>query len=158
MARSILGARPVDPMVSAVSRLAPASAQLSGAALQARLRQKRSARYVEELTRLDAGTHMHGTQATQDLLAAIRAELPEVAVDALPVGIVAQCHLGAPHEVHTLECSGNIIRHYKTGEALPPLMERARSLARHPAYAFIEVYATKLITVSASGQTAIIDI
>ena len=43
-------------------------------------------------------------------------------------------------------------------EALPSLMERARSLAQHPGYAFIEVYSTRLITVSASGQTAIIDI
>ena len=35
---------------------------------------------------------------------------------------------------------------------------RARALAQHPGYAFIEVYPTRLITVSASGQTAVIDI
>lgn len=161
MARSILGARPADPAPQTSLRAAGVDnntrTALGGAALQARLRQKRSSRYIEALTRLDAGTHTPGTQAAQDLLAAIREELPDVSVDALPLGIVAKCYLGAPHEVHTLECSGSIIRHYKTGEALPHLMERARSLAQHPGYAFIEVYSTKLITVSASGQTAIIE-
>lgn len=160
MARFILGTKPaatVSLEALPATDVSHARTKLGGAALQARLRMKRSSRYIESLTRLDAGTHAHGTQATEDLQAAIRAELPDVSVDALPFGIVAQCHLGAPYEVHTLECSGNIIHHYKTGETLPLLMERARSLARHPDYAFIEVYATKLITVTASGQTAIIE-
>lgn len=165
MARAIMGAKPVEagPQLS----LRPTDTQtaartvLGGAALQARLRQKRSTAYIEAMTRLDAGTHLHGAhaaQATQDLLAAIRQELPDVAIDALPVGIVAKCYLGVPYEVHTLTCAGSIIQHFKAGEALPSLMERARSLAQHPGYAFIEVYSTRLITVSASGQTAIIDI
>lgn len=164
MARSILGTKPAETGLQADLRTAvvsPARTQLSGAALQARLRQKRSPAYIEAMTRLDAGTHLHGAhaeQATQDLLAAIRAELPEVAVDALPMGIVSKCYLGAPYEVHTLTCSGNIIQHFKTGEPLPALMERARSLAQHAAYAFIEVYPSRLITVSTSGQTAVIDI
>lgn len=161
MARSILGIKTAG--AAADLRTVPAGSRsaLDGAALQARLRQKRSPAYIEAMTRLDAGTHLqaaHAAQATQGLLDAIRQELPDVAIDALPLGIVAKCHLGAPHEVHTLTCAGNIIQHFKTGEALPPLMERARALAQHPGYAFIEVYPTRLITVSASGQTAVIDI
>ncbi|QKV55242.1 hypothetical protein [Comamonas antarctica] len=161
MARSILGIKTAGS--AGDLRTAPAGSRsaLDGAALQARLRQKRSPAYIEAMTRLDAGTQLqaaHAAQATQGLLDAIRQELPDVAIDALPLGIVAKCHLGAPHEVHTLTCAGNIIQHFKTGEALPPLMERARALAQHPGYAFIEVYPTRLITVSASGQTAVIDI
>ncbi len=164
MARSILGIKPADAGLRAGLRtpaLGHAHATLSGAALLARLRQKRSPAYIEAMTRLDAGTHLHGAhaaQATQDLLAAIRQELPDVAIDALPMGIVSKCHLGAPYEVHTLTCAGNIIQHFKTGEPMAALMERARSLAQHSGYAFIEVYPSRLITVSASGQTAIIDI
>lgn len=164
MARSILGTRPAEAAVQASLRtaLVPGThTTLSGAALQARLRQKRSAGYIEAMTRLDAGTHLHGAhaaQATQDLLALLRQELPEVAIDALPMGIVAKCHLGVPYEVHTLTCAGSIIQHFKAGEPLPQQLERARSLAQHPAYAFIEVYPSRLITVSASGQTAIIDL
>jgi len=109
------------------------------------------------MTRLDAGGHVHSTAATEALLAAIRQEFPDVQIDALALGIVAKCYLGAPYEVHTLECSGSIIQHYKTGVPLPQGMERARSLARNAHYAFIEVYTDKLIAVSASGQTAIIE-
>ena len=101
---------------------------------------------------------MNSPAATQAFIDAIRQELPDVSVDALPHGIVARCYLGPPHEVHTLDCSGQIIQHYKTHEGLPPLLERARSLALHPGYAFIEVYATRLIAVSATGQTALIDL
>ena len=164
MARSILGIKPADAGVQASLRtagLGQAHTTLSGAALQARLRQKRSSAYIEAMTRLDAGSHLqgaHAAHATQDLLAAIRQELPDVSIDALPVGIVSKCHLGAPYEVHTLTCAGNIIQHFKTGQSLPQPMERARALAQHESYAFIEVYPTRLITVSASGQTAVIDI
>lgn len=152
MARSILGIKPADAGVQASLRtagLGQAHTTLSGAALQARLRQKRSGAYIEAMTRLDAGSHLQG---------AIRQELPDVSIDALPVGIVSKCHLGPPYEVHTLTCAGNIIQHFKTGQPLPQPMERARALAQHDSYAFIEVYPTRLITVSACGQTAVIDI
>lgn len=159
--RSILGSKPADPVLSAVpSRPRLTSTTLTGTALTARLRQQRSREYIEAMTRLDAGAHLHHAHtsaATQSLLDAIRNELPDVAVDALPVGIVAKCHLGAPFEVHSLSCTGNIVQHYKVGETLPNLMERARALAQHPEYAFIEVYPNRLITVTQSGQTAIID-
>lgn len=161
MARSILGVKPSLAQHSAELRVdAPAfgaALRLLGAALQARLRQKRSTSFVEAMTRLDAGGHVHSTAATEALLAAIRQEFPDVQIDALALGIVAKCYLGAPYEVHTLECSGSIIQHYKTGVPLPQGMERARSLARNAHYAFIEVYTDKLIAVSASGQTAIIE-
>lgn len=155
MARSILGTSPVPQTLS--RPLNPATSNLSHQAVQARLRQKRSKSYLDAVTQLDAGGHLCGTQSVEALLEAIRQELPDIAVDALPVGIVSKCYLGPPYEVHTLDLSGGIIRHYKVGEGLPALMERARTLAVHPIYAFIEVYSTKLIAVSANGKTAVIE-
>ena len=162
MARSILGLRPSTATATELSTLAATRSSLqtplSGAQLIARLRQKRSTTYVEAMTRLDAGGHVHNTAATQAMIDAIRNELPDVSVDALPLGIVSRCYLGAPYEVHTLDCSGNIIQHYKNHQGLPTTLERARGLALHPGYAFIEVYAARLIAVSESGQTALIDL
>lgn len=158
MARSLLGIRPSNPTPLELSSTTSSRSQLSGPALQARLRQKRSQAYIDVVTKLDVGGHVHSPAATQALIDAIRQELPDVQVDALPHGIVARCYLGAPYEVHTLDCTGSIIQHYKTFEALPTLLEKARSLALHPQYAFIEVYSSRLIAVSASGQTALIDI
>ena len=158
MARLLLSLKPADTALGAVPQRAKG---VRGAATRQSeencLRKKRSSSYIGILTRLDAGGHVHSPQAMQALQEAICRELPEITVDALPLGIVAKCYLPPPHEVHTLDCIGLIVRHYKMGEALPPLMERARALARHPGYAFIEIYPTKLIAVSASGQTAVIE-
>ncbi len=156
MGRLILGTKPMQANVAKPVNIL-AGNQLSSQSLQMRLRQKRSARYIDAMTQLDAGGHVHSTAANQALLDAIRQELPDVTVDSLPLGVVSKCYLGAPYEVHTLDCTGGIAKHFKCGESLPPLMERARSLANHPTYAFIEVYSTKLIAVSASGETAIIE-
>jgi hypothetical protein len=108
------------------------------------------------MKKLDAGGHATTREALSALLSAIRSELPELTIEHLPVGIVAKCYLGSPHEVHTLDRDGSIIRHYKTFESLPPLMERGRSLALHPDYAFIEIYVDKLIAVADNGDTSIV--
>lgn len=158
MARSLLGIQTPASVTSLPATDTRSTRALVGPALHARLRQKRSAAYLEAMAQLDAGGHVHRAAATQALVDAIRKELPEVSVDALPHGIVARCYLGPPHEVHTLDCGGHIIRHYKSHESLPAPLERARSLAQHPGYAFIEVYTNRLIAVSASGQTALIDL
>ncbi len=157
MTRFILGARPSAEAALARSPAGGSTATLSGPALDAVLRRKRSAEYMAAVAKLDAGTHTHDPHATQALIDAIRQELPEISVEALPLGIVARCYLGIPFEVHTLDCVGNIVRHFKFGEALPGLMERARSLALHPEYAFVEVYGTRLIAVSKSGQTSLVE-
>lgn len=158
MVRSILGAAgPKVALNTQVSVNTAARSRLNPLELQARLRQKRTTAYVEAMTRLDAGGHVHGKAATDALMAAIRAEFPDVQIDAWPVGIIAKCFLGAPYEVHTLEATGGIIQHFKGGESLPQGMERARSLARSGHYAFIEVYTDKLIAVGVNGQTAIIE-
>lgn len=157
MARTLLGTASAQP---AVSRLTDTAAQrsttLSAPAIEARLRQQRSRKYLDAIRKLDAGGHTHSRQDVEALLAAISEELPEISIDHLPLGLVAKCYLGAPHEVHTVERSGQIIRHYKTSEPLPGLLERARGLAQHPGYAFIEVYTDKLIAVAENGETSLV--
>ncbi len=156
MARSLLGIRPAAALPTRTQ--SASSPKLAEVPLEARLRKKRSAAYIQAVTQLDAGGHVHSLASVQALIDAIRQELPDVQIDALPLGIVSRCYLGAPYQVHTLDCTGSIIQHYKTFESLPSLLERARSVALHPGYAFIEVYANRLIAVSESGQTAFIDL
>lgn len=156
MARKLLspGASPT------IATLAPARASpgvgLSGAKLEARLRAKRSAAYIEAIRRLDAGGHTHDRQAVESFVAAIREELPDITIDQCPVGIVSKCYLGEPYEVHTLDRLGNIIHHYKRFESLPPLLGRGRVLAAGGQYAFVEIYTDKVIAVSESGDVSIV--
>lgn len=157
MARILLGSTPPQLDTTSLTATRPSTnANLSLQAVEARLRSKRSKAYIESLQKLDAGGHAHTREALDALLAAIQRELPEISIDRLPLGIVAKCYLGTPHEVHTLDRQGMIIRHYKSFEALPPLLERARSLALHPGYAFIEVYPDRLIAVSENGDTSMV--
>ncbi|WP_206885561.1 hypothetical protein [Alicyclobacillus mali (ex Roth et al. 2021)] len=121
-----------------------------------RLDDRRSTEYVRALSELDLGPGVNLAEVVQSIIEKIRAELPDIELSRLPSGIVAKCYLGAPYEVHTLDLSGNIIRHYKTFEPLPEHLEVARSLALHPKYAFIEVYADALRAVMKSGEVAVV--
>lgn len=157
MARAILGSTPTQAgLATAVPRSGPLS-RTSPSGLKDRLRQRRSLAYVEAMQKLDAGAHVHDPSCVASLIEAIRQELPDIALEHLPVGIVAKCYLGAPHDVHSLDRDGSIVRHYKTSEGMPALLQRARSIASHGGYAFIEVYADKLIAVSASGDTSLVE-
>jgi hypothetical protein len=134
------------------------SSKLSKADLEARLRQKRSANYIRTMTQLDAGCHCQDPRAVEALIAAIQQELPEVTIDKLPIGIVCRCFLGEDYEVHTLDRTGGIMQHYRRNQSLPPLLERARSLALHSQYLFVEVYVDSLVAVRPAGETSIINI
>ena len=125
---------------------------------RSRLDARRSAAYVAALTQLDAGGHTLDEKTRSSIRAVIRAEFPEVSAVDLPLGIVARCHLGHPYEVHTLDCALEIIEHYKVGQSLPDAMERARTLAKHPAYLFVEVFLKQVRAVSADGTVTTIEI
>jgi hypothetical protein len=157
MVRSLLGTPSLQSIVSA--SIAPSSrsaSKLSAQQIEARLRQRRSQAYIDAVNKLDAGGYVHTRESLNALLATIENELHEVSVQFWPVGYVAKCHLGPPYEVHSLDISGNIICHFKVGQILPDGMERARSLAQHPQYAFIEVYSDKLIAVAANGDISLV--
>lgn len=157
MARTILHT-PIDRVRTAanvVSRERATSAVAVDVTLL--LRKQRSAQYLAAVASLDAGTHLHDPVAYQAFQQAIQEEFSGIAIDDFPLlGIVARCNLGRPFEVHTLDLKGQIVRHYKSIELLPPQLERARSLALHSAYAFVEVYTDRLVAVSSAGDTAVI--
>ena len=137
--------------------VAPVTA-LSIEAVDDRLRMRRSNAYVEVMRTLDAGSHVTDRTRLQWLIDAIRQELPELAIEQLLIGIVCRCYLGNAYEVHTLDLSvGDIIQHYKVGQRLPEGLERARGLALHPSYAFIEVYSNSLRAVSEDGTVSVVE-
>lgn len=109
------------------------------------------------MAKLDAGAHASTRDAVEKLQAALDEELGELGADQLPIGLVGRCYLGAPYEVHRFDRVGCIIEHYKTGQSLPLGMERARALAAHPRYAFIEVYRDRLVAVAADGTTSVVE-
>jgi hypothetical protein len=109
------------------------------------------------MKRLDAGTHHADRAALEALIEAIASEFPELGIEQRPLGIVSQCYLGAPYEVHICDLGGGIVEHFETFRTMPPLYERARALAGHSSYAFIEVYADTLRAVSLDGSVSVID-
>jgi len=155
MPRPILGT-PQQGARAATSAPAPRTA-IQGPQLQQRLRQTRSAAYVAAMKRLDVGTHHANRAALESLIEAIANEFPELGIEQRPMGIVSECYLGAPYEVHICDLAGDIIEHFETFRTMPPLYERARALALHAAYAFIEVYADTLRAVSLDGSVSVID-
>ncbi len=159
MARQIIGAsaKHLGPLANTLTNTQSAiKPGLLPQQVADRLREKRATCYVHEMTRLDAGGHAHNAAVEAEIVAAIRNEFPEVELSQQPIGIVSRCYLGAPYEVHTLDVTGGIVMHYRANQALPELLERARSLASHRSYAFIEVYPDCLRAVSESGAVSVI--
>lgn len=157
MPRSILGTETRSPALTVGGSPAVVKTQLSPARLAQRLRQKRSSAYLERMQRLDAGTHQQDAASLQALLDAITAEFPELGVDERPLGVVSRCFLGPPYEVHICDLAGGIIEHFQHGRSMPPLFERARSIAAHGAYAFIEIYVSTIRAVAADGAVSVLN-
>lgn len=120
------------------------------------LRKPRSKEYMQALHKLDAGGHVQNQQKTAEIIDAIRREFPEVELSGIMLGIVSTCYLGKPYEVHTLDITGQIIEHYKSGQTLPGGLERARSVAIRGGYEFIEVYVDCCRAVSSNGSVSVI--
>ena len=113
---------------------------------------KRSAKYLELFSSLDTKS-LSDVQGWKQLMEAVYEEFGTAELENLPLGIVSKCFLGESYEVHILDLSGSqIIAHFKAGEAMPNDFEKARTLAMHNAYAFVEVYSDKLVLVRADGS------
>lgn len=155
MARKLLGSENTFAQARSAANIT-AAGMLSGPRLQSRLRQRRSGQFIEQITKIDAGQHTHDRAALDSVIAAISAEFPDINASQRPLGIVSKCYLGHPYEVHVCDLVGEILEHFEIGRAMPGLFERARSLARHDNYSFIEVYTDTLIAVSADGTSSVI--
>jgi len=116
------------------------------------LRRPRSKGYLAQVSQLDAGKYVHSKQAVDELLAAIAAEFPELALPDYPLGYLSRCHLGDPYEVHTLDVTGGIIEHFKVGQPLGAMFEKGRALALHRAYEVVEIYRDAVYCLRADGS------
>ncbi|GEM_PF-237742 len=164
MARFIL--RPKAPSTKQTERrltisLTSQSTQRRGQEIDAgklalRLRKPRSKAYCQAMQKLDAGGAHLSPQFIDEIQKIITEEFPDISIRGTLIGIVSRCYLGNPYEVHTLDMTGGILHHYQHGEALPEMMEKARGLALHGNYAFVEVYENACRAVSTDGSVAVI--
>jgi hypothetical protein len=111
----------------------------------------RSKRYLSALARLDASATITAAELAQ-IIDDIHCEFTDRWA-ALPLGLVSKCYLGHPFEVHMLAPDGGIVEHYRLGQPLPGILERARELARSEPYLAVEVYADRIVCLRADGST-----
>lgn len=128
--------------------------ELSGLALEKKLKQKRSQAYLDSMVRLDAMGAVCDRSKVEELIQSIRNEFGELQPHQFMIGIVSKCYLGEPFEVHTLDVRLEILQHFASYEPLPGLLEKARVLAMHPSYAFIEVYSDCMCAVAVKGYVS----
>lgn len=115
---------------------------------------KRSKKYLDLIAGLDSKT-LTETKGMDELMKAIQEEFGTAELASLPLGIVSKCFLGHPYEVHTLDLSGSqIIKHYRSNETMEVDFEKARTVAKHNAYAMVEVYKDKIILIREDGSAS----
>lgn len=120
------------------------------------LRKTRSKEYMETMHKLDAGGHVHNQEKVKEIINAIKQEFPEVEIEGILLGCVSVCYLGKPYEVHALDITGGILEHYKAGQMMPGGLEKARGIAMHGGYDFIEVYVDCCRAISSNGTVSVI--
>ena len=130
--------------------------QIDKLSLDRLLRKSRSKEYIDAIHQLDAGGHVHNKKEVNEIINTIKSEFPDVDINGVLLGFVAKCYLGAPYEAHTLDLVGEIIEHYKRGETLPGGLDKAKSIALHGGYDFIEVYTDCCRAISSNGSVSVI--
>ena len=130
--------------------------QIDKLSLDRLLRKSRSKEYMDAIHQLDAGGHVHNKKEVNEIINTIKSEFPDVDINGIFLGFVAKCYLGAPYEAHTLDLVGEIIEHYKRGETLPGGLDKAKSIALHGGYDFIEVYTDCCRAISSNGSVSVI--
>lgn len=120
------------------------------------LRKPRSKEYMDAIRKLDAGGHAHNHNQLEEIIDTIKGEFSELEIVGVMIGIVSTCYLGHPYEVHTLDITGKIIKHYEIGVSLPHGLEKARSLAIRGGYEFIEVYSDCCRCVDSMGNVSVV--
>ncbi len=113
----------------------------------------RSRRYLTAIAGLDPSGQVSRVDV-DDIVDRIHKEFAD-AWASIPLGIVGRCYLGVPYEVHTLTMDGAILAHYRTGEALPGPLERARGLAQSESYLAIEVYPDRIVHIRIDGSVIV---
>lgn len=121
-----------------------------GGGQQQILRKRRTERHRHLVAQLEASGTVQRTGI--DRVAAELANFYREEAAAMPLGLVARCYLGPPFVVHYLDLMGVIIDHFDAATPMPHPFETARGLALNGAYAFVEVYADRLVCVDKYGN------
>lgn len=100
------------------------------------VRRRRSMALLDAVHRLDAEI---SPAAREDLARWIR-EAYHSELGDIPLGFVAQCHLGPPYVDHILDLFQNIVEHYAPADRMPDPYAQARMLVRSGAYAYVEIF------------------
>jgi len=104
-------------------------------------RRPRHAALLDAVQRIDAEI----SPAARDELARwVRDEYQSEFAD-IPLGFVAQCHLGPPYVDHVLDLLHTIVEHYAPADPMPEPFASARMLVRSGAYAYVEIYGSGAI-------------
>jgi hypothetical protein len=111
----------------------------------------RSRRYLDAVSRLDAGADLTPAQF-QEIIDELHHEFTQRWAS-LPLGLVSRCYLGHPFEVHTLAPDGGILEHYRIGQPMPGPLEGARKHGLSDLYVAVEVYSNRLVCIRADGTT-----
>jgi hypothetical protein len=119
------------------------------------LADRRSDRYLRALGAFD-GSGQVSAADVEELAEAAHREFADKFCST-PLGIIGKCYLGAPYEVHTLAMDRSIIEHYRSGEALPHGMDKARALAESDRYLAVEVYTDRLVCVLPDGSVVLLE-
>jgi hypothetical protein len=101
-------------------------------------RKPRHAGIFEAVHRLDARMD----PASREALAKWVREQYETEIGDIPLGFVAECHLGPPYVDHRLDLLQSIVDHFAPHDTMPEPYAQARMLVRTGAYEFVEIYAS----------------
>lgn len=129
----------------------------NGPSTQRALRKRRSQKYMDIMSKLDAGSGNISPRDIEDMIQAIREEFPDIEIFNEYCGCMAICHLPGNFDVHILSPGSNCITHFGAGFGFETPLDSCRNLCRMPEYRFVEVYTNSLKAISANGAVANID-
>lgn len=129
--------RRLDPLSTTPARQESARQQATPVGARAR-RRPRHAGLFAAVHRLDTTLD----QAAREELARWVRDQYENEYGDVPLGFVAECHLGPPYVDHRLDLFHSILDHFAPAEPMPEPFAQARMLVRTGRYAFVEVYAS----------------
>ena len=134
-------------------------------------REKRPQNYIELIKNLDIEGYTISEEKMKEIVETVQNAIPNLFYDETFLGVLGKCYLGEGYDVHTLSINTilgidektnmigygrMILKHYTVHESLPPELEKGRSLAINPNYAFVEIYSDKLIAISENGTASIV--
>ncbi|WP_051271233.1 hypothetical protein [Shimazuella kribbensis] len=119
-----------------------------------RLRQKRTDEYLKLVADLDVNSQVEWD--IDAVFASLEKQFADVPKQEQLIGILAKCYLDDCYDVHLIDRNQTIIHHIKKTDSVPNEFAKARGLALHPSYEFIEVYKDCIRAVARNGEVSVV--